>query len=261
MNTEMTAGQLTQIYNLAKQQGCDHDKTDTLLTRGTFADFLRADPTKVNRVELRKVLGMKSLVRELSEAKVTTKVPVPAIAEKKTSECFQSEGKFTYFCQRETDKYWEFCDRAEVMAMRPGFDAALLENQPATPPGTLIACPVKKGQYFDDTLHFARYIVGMPGTEEEVSQLLIKNGYCVTLPMVEVLLKGLLDGSAYLKYSTAGIMFFIQNREGTVSVLHFKGGRNGYLCDGAGFVLRPLADGQMYGSLLGHEHFVVNEVA
>jgi len=49
----MTAGQLTQIYNLAKQQGCDQDTIQFLLESGFFADFLAVKWKGVNRTDFR----------------------------------------------------------------------------------------------------------------------------------------------------------------------------------------------------------------
>ena len=49
----MTAGQLTQIYNLAEQQGCDQDTIQFLLESGFFADFLAGKWKGVNRTDFR----------------------------------------------------------------------------------------------------------------------------------------------------------------------------------------------------------------
>ena len=53
MNNEMTAGQLAQIYNIAKQQGCNREKTDQLIQSGILSDFFSGNWNKEMRWDLR----------------------------------------------------------------------------------------------------------------------------------------------------------------------------------------------------------------
>jgi hypothetical protein len=49
----MTAGQLTQIYTLAEQQGCDQGKMQFLIESGFMADFLAGNWKNANRTDFR----------------------------------------------------------------------------------------------------------------------------------------------------------------------------------------------------------------
>lgn len=69
MTTEqqMSGGQLVQIYNLAKQQGMNFDKTEALLRSGALSDFFAGTWPMEKRPALRKlaeVLTPRQLIQE-----------------------------------------------------------------------------------------------------------------------------------------------------------------------------------------------------
>lgn len=51
----MTGGQLTQIYNIATQQGCGEDGVQFLIESGYLADFFAGKWNEVNRTDFRKL--------------------------------------------------------------------------------------------------------------------------------------------------------------------------------------------------------------
>lgn len=51
----MTGGQLTQIYNIATQQGCGQDEVQFLIESGYMADFFAGRWQEVNRTDFRKL--------------------------------------------------------------------------------------------------------------------------------------------------------------------------------------------------------------
>jgi hypothetical protein len=52
---KMTGGQLTQIYNIATQQGCGEDGVQFLIESGYLADFFAGKWNEVNRTDFRKL--------------------------------------------------------------------------------------------------------------------------------------------------------------------------------------------------------------
>lgn len=61
MKTAFTSGQLSSLATLLEAKGKDHQGFQSLLTNGTLADLIEADPTKIDREALRKVLGLTPL--------------------------------------------------------------------------------------------------------------------------------------------------------------------------------------------------------
>ncbi|MBP6858751.1 MAG: hypothetical protein KBC33_02885 [Candidatus Pacebacteria bacterium] len=98
MNNEMTAGQLAQIYNIAKQQGCDHEKTNKLIHSGILSDFFRGNWDKGMRWELRFLgagnrFNLGELVRETG-----TIMSCKSVVEKATNAGFlRKEGDTLHF--------------------------------------------------------------------------------------------------------------------------------------------------------------------
>jgi hypothetical protein len=58
MKNKMTAGQLTQIYTIATQQGCDSDKVQALIESGYMADFFAGQWDHVVRSDFRSLGGL-----------------------------------------------------------------------------------------------------------------------------------------------------------------------------------------------------------
>lgn len=58
MKNKMTAGQLTQIYTIATQQGCDSDKVQALIESGYMADFFAGEWDNVTRSDFRSLGGL-----------------------------------------------------------------------------------------------------------------------------------------------------------------------------------------------------------
>ncbi len=58
MKTAFTSGQLTSLAALLEAKGKDHQGLQALLTNGTLADLIEANPSAIDREALRKALGL-----------------------------------------------------------------------------------------------------------------------------------------------------------------------------------------------------------
>ncbi len=61
MKTAFTSGQLASLATLLEAKGKDHQGFQSLLTNGSLADLIEADPTQIDREALRKVLNLSPL--------------------------------------------------------------------------------------------------------------------------------------------------------------------------------------------------------
>jgi len=98
MNDEMTAGQLAQIYNIAKQRGCDREKIDQLILSGILSDFFRGNWNKEMRWELRFLgAGDQFSIGELVQ-ETGTITSCKSVVDKATKEGFlRKEGDTLHF--------------------------------------------------------------------------------------------------------------------------------------------------------------------
>jgi len=251
-----TLGQIQKILNAL--ENVPSEKIQLTLERGLITDCVSADPNKVNRVEIRKVLGLPSLIETCSKKSFS----LGATEGKKTTECFVTQpGIRVAHCKKWKDVECKpHYNPEESQAMRLAFEACLPSVQANTLEGKVYLCKIGKHL---SILSFAQYIAGTNGSVEEISQQLIQRGYCLTLPEFEKIMKMWSAGEVYIDMSTAGLLFFVQNRDGLVSVV--KTTSSPYDYDGCGlgaeFEVFPITDTYESGGmqLFHHEQIMVKE--
>jgi hypothetical protein len=204
-----------------------------IIDRGLLTDVAQANADVVNRAQLRKVLGIKSLLQECV-----------------WHQYFEDKSGFRYLCKVYTDMpFLTDLTELELVSMQNNFDLCFPEHQSVSEGGTVYVCK-SNGL---TPLQFARHISGARGTVERVAELLTKNGQCVNLFQVEDIIGRWFSKDIYINCTTAGLIFFVQNLDGKVYALHLRDFSSRCVM----FVLRTLDECEPH--ILGHEQYLVKE--